>query len=156
MTGWTARPNRFFLFGTQVAPARPERPAGRDKDKPCAMNFAGADVPANAEALAGRELCRRAAKLGRTILVPHILVGAVLGVAAYALLREVQLHRICMHILYATGAASFAPCFFGARWLGRRASDAAVRLKTCGSCDELVARHHLPAGALDDYATLRW
>lgn len=154
MTGWTARPNRFFLFAMQLAPARPERPAGRDRSRSGAMNFAGEDAAADAEALAGRELGRRAAKLRRRILVPHILVGAVLGVVAYALLREAQLHRMGMHIPYATGAASFAPCFFGAMWLGRRASDAAVRLRMRGWCDELVALHHLPASALDDYATL--
>lgn len=116
------------------------------------MNFAGADVPADAEALAARELGRRAAKLRRRLLVPHILVGAVLGVVAYALLREVQLQRVGMHVPYVTGAGSFAPCFFGAMWLGRRAADAAVRLKMRGWCEELVKRHRLAAGALDEYA----
>lgn len=106
----------------------------------------------DAEALAGRELGERAAKLRRRILVPHILIGAVLGVIGYVLLREVQLQRMGMHMPYATGGASFAPCFLGAMWLGKRAADAAVRLKMRGWCDELVKRHRLPAGALDDYA----
>lgn len=113
MTGWTARPSRFFSFRNQLDPVRPERPAGRHSSRSGAMNFAGEDVPADAEALAARE-----------------------------------------HMPYVTGAGSFAPCFFGAMWLGRRASDAAVGLKVRDWCDELIARHRLPAGALDDYATL--
>jgi hypothetical protein len=57
-----------------------------------------------------------------------------------------------MHMPYVTGGVSFTPCFFGAAWLGRRAADAAVRLKMRGWCDELITRHRLAPGALDDYA----
>ena len=110
------------------------------------------DEPSDAEALAGRELGQRAAKLRRRILLPHIIVGASLGIVGYFILREAQLGSFGMHMPYVTGGVSFVPCFLGSGWLGRRAADAAVRLKMRGWCAELIARHRLPAGALDDYA----
>jgi hypothetical protein len=110
------------------------------------------DALSDAETLAGRELGERAAKLRRRILLPHLIVGATLGIVGYVILREAQLRSFGMHMPYVTGGVSFAPCFLGSGWLGRRAADAAVRLKMRGWCDELITRHRLSAGTLDDYA----
>jgi hypothetical protein len=118
------------------------------------MAHGGDGVLADAEALAARQLGLLATKLRRRIFVPLVLVGIILGVVGYVVLREAQLRSYGMHMPYVTGACSFAPCFLGAGWLGRRAADAAVRLQMRGWCDELITRHHLPAGALDDYAAL--
>lgn len=116
------------------------------------MNEGGEAVLSDAEALAGRELGTRAAKLRRRILFPHVIIGATLGIIGYVVLREAQLHRFGMHMPYLTGAIAFAPCLFGAAWLGRRAANAAVRLRMRSWCDELITIHRLPPGALDDYA----
>lgn len=120
---------------------------------PPAMKHGGEEVLSDAEALAARELAARASKLRKRIYVPHLVVGIALGIVGYLVLREAQLRSYGMHVPYVTAGMSFAPCFLGAVWLGRRAADAAVRLKMRKWCDELIARHRLAPGTLDDYAS---
>jgi hypothetical protein len=121
----------------------------RSRDSLTAMR--ADEDPTDAEALAGKELGRRGARLRRMIMLPHLLAGIGGGGVAYALLRALQLGVMGAHLPWVTGMASFFPCFAGAIALGRRAANAAVRLRMPGWRDELIAAHRLPPGSLDEY-----
>ena len=123
-----------------------------DRDGPVCGMQGSEDALSDSEMLAGRELGERAARFRRRILLPHLIVGTIVG---YVILRDAQLRSFGMHVPYVRGGVSFAPCFLGSGWLGGRAANAAVRLKMRGWCEDLISRHRLTAGALDDCAAFR-
>jgi len=123
-------------------------------DAPYRMASPGRPHAPEAEALAASELARRANRLHKLVIIPSILLGLVLGVAGYFLLRNVQFDLFGAHVPWLTGVLGVGGPVGGSFYVAERLA-AFVKARRRGPwLEDVAARYGVPIEALEDYATL--
>ena len=104
--------------------------------------------PTDHEAAAIEQLARRALRLRRAVIVPVLVAGMVLGLAAYAMLREVFLGRFGVNFPWATAAVTVGPIFTLAIRVAPRLGNAVAARALPRWRRELARRHGLDEALL--------
>ncbi|MDI3284104.1 hypothetical protein [Polyangium sp. 15x6] len=107
-----------------------------------------------AEAEAASELARRAKRLNKLVIVPCVVLGLVLGVVAYFLLRKLQLELFGRHIPWITGALGYGGPLGGSFHLAARAAAFFMARRRGPWLEDVAARYGVPVETLEDYAAL--
>lgn len=102
------------------------------------------------EALAIRELSRRATRLRTAIVVPVILLGLLGGGFLYGFLSVVQMERLGGHYVWLTAIASFVPTFGASFRVAPRLADRIVRPALRRWRTELAKAHGLDESVLEE------
>lgn len=112
---------------------------------------AGADEAADrALEVAARAVFDWAARVRRVVMLTATVLGLVLGVLAYAELRDHLLASRGAHLPMGTGLLSFLPTFAACLFGGSKAADALVARLRRGVVREASRAHGVPERALDE------
>jgi H+/Cl- antiporter ClcA len=108
------------------------------------------DEPEDPEAKAIAELGRRSQRTRRAVFLPVLLLGIVVGIVGYVVLRLALLELLGAHVPWLTGALTLAPAFMGSIRLAVWLADAVVARRSPRWRSELARAHGLDEKLLEE------
>lgn len=107
--------------------------------------------PPDTVLLAAQAFDRRATRLRTVAIVGCVLLGLVVGVAGYFLLRDIQGALIGMHSPWITGGVSVGVAFPASLRAAQVVSRAVVRWRSPAWIAEVAAAHGIRPESLEEY-----
>jgi hypothetical protein len=111
-----------------------------------------APEPPDPEVLAFSEIARRAKRIRLTVMLPVLLSGIGLGVAAYVGLRELFFETVGVHYPYLTGLLTVSPTVALAWKTASVLARGLIARRTHAWVADLAERHELAREPLEDFA----